>query len=225
MNSPTHFEGDVTGKEQVGGLVGANYGKEIIKSYSKANVTGIEKVGGLVGENMQPIVQSYSVSNVIGEQYVGGLIGRNVASISESYSSGSVTGTIMYTGGLIGQSWSTTSKPIIKNSYSNNDVNGVNNVGCLIGEVDNQEITIENVYCIGDVTGSGSKVGGLLWESDENPVITISSTYYKNLPNNGLGTYTTEAEMKKKTTYTGWDFNKIWTISENEFPKLRNVVK
>lgn len=44
------FNGEIQGKESVGGIAGYKDGGEIIKSYSNATITGQGKVGGIIGE-------------------------------------------------------------------------------------------------------------------------------------------------------------------------------
>jgi hypothetical protein len=91
----------VTGKSDVGGLVGRNEGT-VTNSYSTGNVTGYSKVGGLMGEDWYATVSnSYSAGSVTGNDYVGGLAGQNVGTVSNSYSTASVTGN-GHVGGLVG---------------------------------------------------------------------------------------------------------------------------
>lgn len=108
----SYAAGDVTGGSfsAVGGLVGEAYGV-ILYSYAKGNVTGRNEVGGLVGnfqsrsnpDNLPvrktPVIKdSYSTGNVLrtgndSGARAGGLIGRLRAAgpVERSYSIGSVT--------------------------------------------------------------------------------------------------------------------------------------
>ena len=95
-----------TGGNNVGGLVGFNRRGSITSSYSTGMVTGDEDVGGLVGSNYgdASITTSYSTGTVTGNSSVGGLVGLNwFGSISTSYSTGSVSGN-SDVGGLVGYS-------------------------------------------------------------------------------------------------------------------------
>jgi len=112
--------GNITGGENVGGLVGSNEDGYIEKSHSSVTVNGEWKVGGLVGLNSRKmgstnteshIVNCYSTGNVIatGNYQIGGLVGYNFKSeIKNSYSMGSITapgqqqGHAYAVGGLVG---------------------------------------------------------------------------------------------------------------------------
>ena len=97
---------NVTGDEDVGGLVGENYGA-VRNSYVTGNVNGDKNVGGLVGHNYDwaTVRNSYATSNVSGDEKVGGLVGcnSNETTVGYSYALGNVTGD-NNVGGLVG--WS-----------------------------------------------------------------------------------------------------------------------
>ena len=91
----SYSTGTVTGRGDVGGLVGNNSaGGTLTKSYSSAAVTSEENyVGGLVGDNFGSIVRSYATGDVEGKKnLVGGLVGYSVGAISYSYATGDVEG-------------------------------------------------------------------------------------------------------------------------------------
>src|SRR4030042_1235854 len=91
---------NVTGNDDVGGLVGKNEGT-LNTSYSAGSVTGDDFVGGLVGKNEGTASNSSSSSSVTGDTRIGGLVGQNSATVSDSYAAGSVTG-YDDVGGLVG---------------------------------------------------------------------------------------------------------------------------
>jgi hypothetical protein len=99
--SASYSNGNVTGHEYVGGLVGYSSGT-LSSSYAGASVTGDDHVGGLVGYSTGMVGNSYTSGNVTGHEYVGGLVGSNDHTVSNSYSSGSVSGADGV-GGLVGQ--------------------------------------------------------------------------------------------------------------------------
>jgi len=70
--------GDVSGNDDVGGLLGSNtIGGNITNCYSTVTVNGNEKVGGLVGYTKGSVTMCYSTGMVISEgQNVGGLVGE-----------------------------------------------------------------------------------------------------------------------------------------------------
>ena len=122
------------------------------------NITGQNEVGGLVGLNdgSSTISNSYSTGSVSGSSYVGGLVGLNGSSsaISNSYSSGSVSGS-SYVGGLVGYNYSSSS--IISNSYSTGSVSGSSNVGGLVGL---NSSTVTNSFWDTETSGQTTSAGG-----------------------------------------------------------------
>ncbi len=143
----------VTGKGEVGSLIGENYGT-VSNSYAKGSVNGTQRVGGLVGLNRKTISNSYSIGNITGNSGIGGLVGLNWETVSNSYAIGSVTGD-EYVGGLIGVNSGT-----VSDSYSTGDVIGNWTVGGLVG-LNEFETTVSNSYAKGSVTGNWT-VGGLM---------------------------------------------------------------
>ncbi|MGB6873808.1 MAG: GLUG motif-containing protein [Dehalococcoidia bacterium] len=156
---------NITGAENVGGLVGYNRGT-VSNSYSTGNVTGGSNVGGLMGWNYEgDVSNSYSSGTVTGYGDVGGLAGRNDGTVSNSYSTCSVTGT-WGTGGLVGHNW----KGTVSNSCSTGNVTGASWVGGLVGY--NLDGAISNSYSTGSVTGT-SGTGGVAGGN----IGTVSNSY------------------------------------------------
>jgi hypothetical protein len=162
---------NITGAENVGGLVGFNDGT-VSNCYATGSVTGLMWVGGLVGESYGTVSNSYFTGSVSGDQSVGGLLGRNWdrATLSNSYSTGSVSGG-SYVGGLVGENgglWK--QEGDVSNSYSTSSVSGDEYVGGLVGLNDGP---VSNCYhTTGSVSGV-SKVGGLVGQNEK----TVSSCY------------------------------------------------
>ena len=170
--SNSYATGTVNGTDnQVGGLVGLNYGT-ITDSYATGNVNGHFYIGGLVGENNGAaqfsagvVTNSYATGNVTASEYDGGLVGLNDGSIANSHAAGSVSGFIM--GGLVGQNCGGCT---ISNSYATGSVNGTGNiVGGLVGL---NYGTITGSYAAADTTGF-SYLGGLVGGNDG----TVTNSY------------------------------------------------
>ncbi len=159
VNSHVSRGSRVSGKNQVGGLVGENKGS-ISDSYAQAPVTGNSQTGGLVGENKGSISNSYTQGTVTGDSQVGGLVGENKGSISDSYTQGAVTG-INQTGGLVGRHLGGT----ISGSYAQGTVSGTNQTGGLVG-VNESNARIVNSHTHQEVHVRGfDQVGGLVGEN------------------------------------------------------------
>jgi hypothetical protein len=198
--SDSYFSGSVTGKGDVGGLVGENdaFGT-VINSYSTGTITGTWGTGGLVGHNWRgTVINSFSTGNVAGTSWTGGLVGRNDAfedgegTVSNSYSTGSVTGN-SHAGGLIG--------------------------GSAHG-------TVSNCYSTGSVS-SDESVGGLMAFSYEDAVSnSFWDTQTSGLYISDGGTRKTTAQMKNITTFSGagWNITAVANPSERNTAHIWNIV-
>jgi filamentous hemagglutinin family protein len=180
--------GSITGRDYVGGLVGANEAS-ISNSYTTASVSGASYVGGLIGFGTGTISNSYATGVVSGlgtyASVIGGLVGYGDGAITNSFATGNVSG-LSATGGLVGingdngsisNSFAATGNVSgskyagglvgmssgnintnISNSYASDNVSGSIGVGGLVGFNGG---TISNSFAAGQVTGS-SMVGGLV---------------------------------------------------------------
>lgn len=210
-----YANGDVIGKNQVGGLVGGSEG-EIDESYATGDVSGERNIGGFVGYIREgaSITHSFSTGGVTGESEVGGLVGGvDDGIISYSYATGDVTG-MRQVGGFVG--WF---QGMINDSYARGDVvsHGGYDIGGLIGEVYGELQTIENTYASGLVEGDVS--GGLIGSVYDHQGDSVVSSYYdKNNTgqedDDGRGQPKTTDEMMQEDTFEGWNFNSIWSIDE-----------
>ncbi|MGD1042982.1 MAG: GLUG motif-containing protein [Sedimentisphaerales bacterium] len=237
--------------EYVGGLVGNNAAGSISNSYSSAAVIAEDQCnyfGGLVGVNSGSISSCHAMGMVYSvDEYsndFGGLVGANSGSIEKCYSMGDVNcgygsqclgGLVGYnwTGGNIKNCYSTgniysvyTSADLggfagvnggaISNCYATGNVSGYTILGGLVGQNDN---SISNCYSTGIVTGSFS-CGGLIGRNNS----IFSGCYYliTSGPNDGFGTPLTEAQMKLKASFAGWDFSGETANGTNDFWWLCN---
>ena len=169
--------GSVSGKDQVGGLIGDNNGN-ITNSSGAVKVNGNNQVGGLVGNNEGNITYSYATGDVSGSNdEVGGLAGNNRQGgrITNSYATGTVSGN-WYLGGLVGRNYAVGGN-MITNSYATGNVSGINNVGGLVGRndfiINLGTGIVTNSYATGDVSASFAD-GGLIAQNDG----TINDSYW-----------------------------------------------
>lgn len=172
------------------GLFGRTAASAVIRNLGLAGgtVTGKNNVGAVVGVNkgsLDAVYSSATVSNVgtssTGNSNVGGLVGFNdnsggVARIYNSHNSGAVSAMGPGVGGVAGQS-----DGEIRYSYNTGTIVGTNygKIGGLIGI--NTAGYVYNSYNSGSVTGQGGgptyysvTVGGLVGENDGG---TLSRTY------------------------------------------------
>jgi len=159
--SNSHAIGDVSGGEEVGGLVGRNVGT-VSNSHAIGDVSGGEEVGGLIGYNYYGTVSScYATSNVDGDKYVGGFFGENYqGTVGNSYATGEVRG-VVYVGGLVGYNYRGT----VKCTYAAGKVIGSSHVGGLIGYNEIGKIIVS--FWDINTTGQTTSAGGIGKTTDE----------------------------------------------------------
>jgi hypothetical protein len=144
------------------GLFGYVLGGEIknIKLVA-VNVTGKENVGGVVGHNRGTLEYSSSTGIVKGTSYVGGLAGYTwEGTVHHSESQATVLSQSRAAGGLVG--YNSLGAEILFSEYKGESVQGETEVGGLVG-LNNGRVAWSNqvsTACI--VTGAGYIVGGLV---------------------------------------------------------------
>ena len=166
--------------DTVGGLVGFNQESLVTLSTSSgAAVSGRNNVGGAVGANSGAVTLTTSSRPVQGGSVVGGLVGGGAGSIDQSSASGTVTASGDDVGGLLGDSSAFGGS--VSNSFATGAVNGRSNVGGLIGYNENSWTAlggrpVSNSWSSGAVTGTGTGIGGLigLWF---DPASVVNSHY------------------------------------------------
>ena len=127
--------GGDTGSSDIGGIIGINNGN-MYSGYNESIVSGKDNVGGIIGTNAQgeKVENVVNATSVTGKdkngssENVGGLIGVNKGSVTNGRNNGTITG-ITNVGGLVGDNAD-------KNSILTNLVNdsaaeivGIENVG------------------------------------------------------------------------------------------------
>jgi hypothetical protein len=188
--------GDVTGRSQVGGLVGSMHMTDVQNAVATGTVTGTDdEIGGLVGESfVSRITNSHATGDVVGvvdptedtayeaSDEVGGLLGYGQGTeIVNSSATGSVSGN-SEVGGLVGYAvaydwdWdfdeetsvSGISPMNISDTFATGNVTGVDEIGGLVGDANGAEIT--RSYATGMVQGVESTYYELDWNGEEYTV-------------------------------------------------------
>ena len=119
------------------------------------------------------------------------------------YATGSVSGTGNAVGGLAGISSST-----ITNCYAMGNTDGDQKVGGLLGY--NISSSVTYCYATGVVSGN-TDLGGLVGTNGG----TVSMCHFTDdAHDNGIGSLETSSQIKQKTRFAGWDFDRTWTIDE-----------
>ena len=171
----------------------------INKEYN--NIT-IKNVGVNIGKQGITALQQgdYFAGVPISEiTFAGGLVGANYGGIiSNCYATGNVTAICYrsYAGGLVGYDYGGS----ITNCYATGNVDALSNAGGLIGD-QGYDTIITNCYRLKTQTITGSTI-------------------------NESGTPLSESDMRKQSSFVGWDFDTIWAIDpnvNNGYPYLRPV--
>ncbi|MDB3912207.1 YDG domain-containing protein, partial [Paracoccaceae bacterium] len=216
-----YVTGQVTGTAIItGGLVGETENTQINNSYVLGDVSRENHVGGLVGyATSTNITNVYATGAVSGTNYIGGLVGRahKETLIRRTFATGKVTGNTDV-GGVVGKVHNT----IIKNTYATGPVKGNTNVAGLVGS--SESLTITNTFASGKVTGN-TNVGGLIGSDVETNIKASlwdtettgqSQGIGKSDDNNGETSGATSADLRKQTTYAGWDFDDTWFMVDGQ---------
>ena len=163
----------VTGTDNVGGLVGSN-GGAVSACYATGKVSGDDDVGGLVGANLDDgaVSASYSTVQVTGDDRIGGLAGSNSGEVTAAYATGRVVGD-SETGGLIGGNTGD-----VNISYATALVSGRSTVGGLVGR-NSGGGNITGSYWDSDTSGRNSGSYGQAKNTEELQLPTAASVIYQ----------------------------------------------
>jgi Zn-dependent metalloprotease len=212
--------GSITGNsaDEIGGLAGWNDGS-VTDCFANVNISGDSYLGGLAGVNGGgTITRCQAIGSVSGGGELGGLVGWSDGAITESSASGHITGS-SYLGGLVGYGFMDT----VTNCYATGAVgsSGNSKVGGLVGRSFSGIIT--KCYSTGAVSGTTDK-GGLVGKNTAvgNVIASFWDKQTSGQSSSAGGISRTTAQMKTKSTFTGWDFTSIWSIDEGaDYPRLR----
>ena len=163
----------VTGTDNVGGLVGSN-GGAVSGCYATGKVSGDDDVGGLVGANLDDgsVSASYSTVQVTGDDRIGGLAGSNGGEVTAAYATGRVVGD-SESGGLIGGNTGD-----VNISYATSLVSGRSSVGGLVGR-NSGGGNITDSYWDSDTSGRTSGSYGQAKDTEELQLPTAASGIYQ----------------------------------------------
>ena len=146
----------LSGKGEVGGLVGRNYYGTITNCYNTATVTcNNDFAGGVAGKDYGNITSCQNYGAVIGTAYVGGVVGDTAGIVANSYNTGTVT--VTSTGGRVGGVAGRVSGGAVTNCYNTGSVSGTTNyVGGVVGNILSSG-TVTNCYYVDTAATGGIK--------------------------------------------------------------------
>lgn len=213
----SYYSGTVTGKMNVGGLIGRiqEYGV-VNQSYADGSVSGTTYVGGLVGNSEGTVKYSYAKNNVSGDTDVGGLVGFNQGTVSQAYATGNVTGKSRV-GGLVGVNDVpvwSSQKAVIEKSYAAGKVTGDVDVGGLVGRIGSNPSS---------VLGKSS-ITASYWDVDTSGTtvgIGMNSTQFTVATGLTTAEFQDTAGFYARALAAGWNFGTDWAPSSpGYYPEL-----
>ena len=217
---------NLSGSRNVGGLVGSNgsgSGGTIYRSYSTNDVHATDRTGGLVGNMGGGLISlSYATGSVSAHGMAGGLVGDMTSgTIEQSYATGSVSGNLSGVGGFIGRIHSM-GAVTIRNSFATGSVLEIStsNAGFagnifVNTAIQNSSIRIENSFTTSHhvnglfTGGQGAVVINSFFEFDES---SLANPYCPHAR--------TDWEMRRISTFEGWDFENIWEMHGSSNPPV-----
>jgi len=227
----SHFSGAVSGTLACGGAFGWSSGFTRNCS-SEGSVVGKKNTGGFAGHSNQPIADCYSNASVNGDSTTGGFVGRCEGTITRCYATGQVTGKLQ-AGGFAGDGINCK----LYYSFATGNVSGNMQTGGFVGVC----TFVSDCYATGEITTKSNLSGGFTGNTSYSPKISnsytishfspplpdtctqtpappCSSCYFREdsrfTCNQKIATVLNLADMGKQSSFTGWNFDSIWTIQE-----------
>lgn len=223
--SNCNTSGDITGCLFTGGLIGYDTTYiTITNCESSIKGSGTQWLGGFVGASEQKsnITYSHSEADLTCPIKCGGFVGKSkTGDIAYSYFDGIISGN-QEAGGIVGEGYSVN----IQNCYADGDftISSTGQAGGLIGEAISARIT--NSYSSSRFNKASYYLRGLANIGD------TTSSYYDNQitsyhSSGAPGVAYNTLTMKNQSTYTGWDFENIWSLSSevnDGYPYLQQPI-
>jgi hypothetical protein len=200
INNATLSSVSVTGREAVGGAIGADEGGSTFSNIRvnsgsvTSSYTGEAYIGGLIGRGTASnLTISNSSANVTvnagtASEIAGGFLGgMSAGTITRCYATGSVNGGIDRVGGFAGFLRPSVADGNVSETYATGTVtaaSGAARVGSYAGwaEAVNFDLTISNSFARGNVSAAGAsdRVGGFIGRFDHatlGDTITVQNVY------------------------------------------------
>lgn len=195
---------------QTAGLVAYNNGtiKQCSSTGTVTSTGANAYTGGLVATNLKTIEDCYSTANVTGTKWSAGLVAYSYGKVNRCYASGNVV-SIYYGAGLVGENSGVSA--ITTNSVA---------LGSIIEVSDQTGWGVRVVYNFADGAAEPDKDNLYGWKEMQ---ISVNGVPKKVDDTNLNGTAITTAQTMSRDTYESlsWDFNNVWSISANCYPKLK----
>lgn len=233
--------GKITGKDQVGGLIGVSGSTVVSRCYINVDVNGNANVGGIVGnwygKNAATVIEDcYVAGRVSGVNRIGGIAGvafqnDNAMKLNRVYSINKVQNTSTWyenaTGGVIGRYGAWDGNIKLNSIFVLGDtIRGVNNgstgriVGSFVGNTNPANLDFsDSLFVFKYLEYSEDQFGKTY--SYVNPDDTVQGRKDYQL----YGRNITEETIIAQETYSNlnaallnWNFDEVWTMGNEEYP-------
>ena len=203
-------------------------------SINSGNVVRNSYSGGITGFVSNASIQKCTNTGKIDSYngYAGGIAGGGKrCTIDQCQNAGSVTGTSKtgYDSYAAGVAGSISDYSTMSNSYSTGTIQS-DIAGGILNNCDNSKV--ENCYNIGLIAGANTAKPISTYQyyaTFANCFYTdalLQSGYIGSASSNPSIQAKTDADFRKQETFTGFDFDNVWTMGGNEnypYPELRNT--
>jgi hypothetical protein len=210
--------------------------------------TRVEYVGSIAGQNAGTIENCSVISGIVSggpNTQAGGIVGTNGGTITSCFNSASVSvgnfdTRIAAAGGIAGNN----SGGVINNCRNSGSVTGgstASDVSLVVGGIAgmiNSANSIYNCYSTGTITSGGGRNGGIVGiaYSVNNGCTTnyfLDTACASGIgyitpsvgPSNAGAAPTTDANLKKASTFADWVPADAWSITEGQYPFLLTDAK
>ena len=183
----------VTGKDQVGGIVGYALGGNIRNVSFSGTVDGSRQVGGILGAGRYFTIRStYNAGTVSGDSDVGGFVGfSNHVPLWDVWNVGNVRATGRNIGGIAGHVQDSTIQNALHTGTVIRQGSGIEaSVGGIVGNAESEKIN-HVVWKSGSVT-------------QESGVFTADAVGVSSFVRKTDVQECTDAQLKQTATYTDW---------------------
>ena len=169
--------GEIIGNNFVGGISGEDLGN-IKFCYNSSNIKGNENIGGITGYTYKKEINfCYNNGKIVGNQSVGGIIGWNNSSIiKNTFNTGTIEGKKWRTGGIVGD----LQGDICENLYNLGNIQESGSSDSVGGIVGSGYGNHKKLYNSGYISNVNGKFGGLFgMHGYADTMLIFEESYYQ----------------------------------------------
>ena len=214
-------------KDDIGGIIGSTYSDKfnISNNIVNCNLTGENNIGGLIGNGIGSIINNNKISgNINGNNNIGGLAGNLLNSMEKLISKNDIRVNLAgdsYIGGIAGYSFGLN----CENNLILNEINGKSNVAGICGNL-RGNTTIKSSVIASKIISENPNI--LFGEYDTEGVFNLENIYYdKELTpiedNDTIGLNTSQMQGNEALENMDLDFDNIWKLNKEFYPMFEQL--